>query len=116
MSFFKKPKPMPDADGFYPAAKLHDVQAGRMTAVKIAGKAIALTVWDGDVYAFTAVCPHAAANLTGGEINRWKVTCPDHDYCFDIRNGRILYPADEMMRLKTYPVKVANGQILVKVN
>ncbi|GAB4270194.1 MAG: Rieske (2Fe-2S) protein [Candidatus Promineifilaceae bacterium] len=116
MPFFKKSKPTPDADGFYPAAKLHDVQVGRMTAVKIGDKVVVLTAWEGDVYAFTAVCPHAAANLTNGEINRWKVTCPDHDYCFDIRNGRILYPADEMMRLKTYPVKVTDDQILVKVN
>lgn len=116
MSLFRR-KLKPDAEGFVdtavPAAQ---VVADMMRAVRVNGRAIVLTRWEEVVYAFRSTCPHAAADLGGGSISRWKVTCPDHGYCFDVRNGRILWPEDEFYRLTCYEAKEANGTIHVKLD
>ena len=108
--------PTADDDGFYEtavaAATLHP---GQMIPLTIAGKTIILTRYEGQIIAFAGHCPHAAAPLEAGTLHRYKVTCPDHGYCFDIRNGRILWPPDEMVRLRLYPVKEENGNIKIKL-
>lgn len=114
MPFFRKEKP--DAEGYYVVAEASAVVAAQMVAVKVAGRRLVLSRYGEQIYAFAAECPHAAADLTAGDIGRWKVICPDHGYCFDFRNGRILWPEDENYRLKTFPVKVVDGQVRVKVD
>ncbi len=113
MPLFKKAKP--DPEGFYTAVPATEVRENEMTAVKIAGQKVILTRQGGKVVAFSALCPHAAADLSGGELHRGRITCPDHGYKFDVGNGRILYPPDENYRLKRYAVKEAEGQVRVQV-
>ena len=104
-----------DAAGFYTAVAAAAVQENEMTAVKLAGKKVILTRWQGKLIAFSAVCPHAAADLSQGELHRGKVICPDHEYKFDVGNGRILYPPDETYCLRRYTVKEEDGQVLVQL-
>jgi nitrite reductase/ring-hydroxylating ferredoxin subunit len=109
-------KATPDAEGFFVTVTAATVQADQMTAVSLNGHKIILTSWDGTLYAFSAQCPHAAADFGQGWISRYKVTCPEHHYCWDVRNGRILWPEDENYRLKKYSVKVEDGIVKVKLD
>lgn len=113
MSFLRATKP--DAEGFFEAAAADTVQPNRMIKVKVEGRQVVLARYEGRLYAFSAICPHAAADLSQGTINRWKVCCPDHGYCFDIRTGRILWPEDELYGLRRYPVKEVNGIVKVRL-
>ncbi len=113
MPLFKKAKP--DSAGFFPAVSAADVHENEMTAVKIAGKKVILTRWEGKLLAFDAQCPHGAADLSCGEMHRGRIICPDHEYKFDVTNGRILYPTDENYRLKRYAVKEGAGQVWVQL-
>jgi nitrite reductase/ring-hydroxylating ferredoxin subunit len=83
---------------------------------------------DGTVNAVRNWCPHKGAavcktKLSGtmlpgppgtltwgheGEI----VRCPWHGFEFDIRTGKRPY-SDSKMRLRVYPARIANGEILV---
>lgn len=92
------------------------VQDGVLTAVSHNGRLLFVTRYEGKPYAFTSLCPHAGASFDADSLHRWKLTCPDHDYCFDIRSGRILWPEDEMVRLKRYQVSEADGQLVVQVD
>jgi nitrite reductase/ring-hydroxylating ferredoxin subunit len=114
MNLFRT-KATPDADGYFATVAADVVQADQMTAVTINGHKIILTFWDGELFAFSAECPHAAADFGKGWISRYKVTCPEHEYCWDIRNGRILWPEDEMYRLKKYDVLVVDGIVKVRL-
>jgi nitrite reductase/ring-hydroxylating ferredoxin subunit len=114
MQLFKS-KAVPDADGFFETVAADAVREGELTAVTINGRKLLLTRYEGQVYAFSALCPHAAANLADGWLSRFKITCADHEYCFDVRNGRILWPADENYRLKLFAVKEEAGVVKVKV-
>ena len=115
MNLFRS-KAKPDADGFFTTVAAESVQADQMTVVTINRQKIILTNWDGTLYAFSAECPHAAADFAKGWVSRYKVTCPDHQYCWDVRSGRILWPEDETYRLKKYPVKVEAGIVKVKLD
>lgn len=113
MDFLKAARP--DAEGFFEATAADSVQPNAMIKVKIEGRQVVLTRYEGQLYAFSAICPHAAADLSQGTLNRWKVCCPDHGYCFDVRSGRLLWPEDEPYGLRRYPVKEENGIVKVKL-
>ena len=115
MNLFRS-KAKPDVDGYFTTVAAEAVQADQMTAVTINRKKIILTNFDGELYAFSAECPHASADLGKGWVGRYKVTCPDHEYCWDVRSGRILWPEDETYRLKKFPVKVEDGIVKVKLD
>jgi nitrite reductase/ring-hydroxylating ferredoxin subunit len=106
-----------DKEGYYnTAVSAQSLQPGQMIAVQIDGRSIILTRYEGRPVAFAGRCPHAAAPLAEGTLYRHKLTCPEHDYCFDIRSGRTLWPPDEMVRLQLYPVKEEDGLIKVKTD
>ena len=115
MNLFRS-TPTPDDEGFYDTGVMVDsLQPHQMTKVKLGGRPVVLTRYEGELYAFSAVCPHAAADLSEGTLYRYKVCCPDHEYCFDIRDGRILWPQDEPYGLRRYPVKEENGIVKVRL-
>lgn len=115
MNLFKK-KFEKDAAGFYTAVAAADLPDDQMFPVNLNGTKVILVRWQGALHAVSSICPHAAADLAGGEFYRGKLECPDHGYCFDVRTGRTLWPEDEMVRLKRFTVKEEEGLIKVKVD
>lgn len=114
MRFFKT-KAVPDNEGYYQTITAVSLPPNQMTAVTINGRKLILVRLDEQIIAFNATCPHAAADLSQGWLSRHKITCPDHEYCWDIRSGRILHPEDENYRLTLYDVKVSDGIIKIKM-
>lgn len=88
---------------------------GEMAVVRLTNRRVLLTRWEGQVVAVDNACPHAAAPLSDGALNRWKLICPDHGYCFDIRSGRIVWPDDEAYRLKRYEAREASGRVFLRL-
>lgn len=116
MSFLKRrPAAEQDAQVFVATIPSTTVHEGKMTTAKVNDRKIILTRWEGQLYAFHSECPHAAADLSKGSLHRWKITCADHDYCFDIRDGRLTWPEDEYYRLRTFEVKEEGGVVMVKI-
>ena len=107
-----KRKQRVDKEGYYHCGvNVYDLEAGEMTTVKVNGRALIISKFNDQIYAFDDTCPHGAASLAKGSLSRYKISCPDHGYCFDIRTGGIIWPEDELYRLRRYAVKVDNGQI-----
>jgi nitrite reductase (NADH) small subunit len=89
--------------------------------------------WDGEaVYALRNVCPHAGGPVCEGRLGprivaaagdpmRLEVdeacptlTCAWHGWEFDARDGRAV-AAGSRMRVRTYPVRVEGGVVLVQL-
>ena len=104
-----------NADEFVDVARSDTIHEDTMTAVKVGGRKIILTRHAGRLYAFDSTCPHAAADLSKGSLRSWQICCHEHDYCFDIRSGRIVWPEDEVYRLRRYETKEENGAVLVRL-
>jgi nitrite reductase/ring-hydroxylating ferredoxin subunit len=56
--------------------------------IKVNGKGICLVGYEGKIYALSATCPHAGAELSGGWCKDGKLICPFHRYSYDINTGR----------------------------
>lgn len=113
MGLFKK-KIEADAEGFLPTTAVSDLKDEGITAVTINGAKLLLLRWQEQIHAVNSSCPHAAADMSKGEFYRGKLECLDHGYIFDIKTGRTLWPEDEIVCLKRYPVKVVAGIVWVK--
>jgi len=97
--------------------------------VKIRNIEIGVFHVNGAFYALPNVCPHSFGPLCEGTVNGtmacnaatdWKhvwvrdgeiLTCPWHGWEFDIPTGRAL--ARPTVRIRTYPVTVEDGQVVV---
>lgn len=67
---------------------------------------------DGGVYATQAECPHRAGLLADGLTDATHVVCPLHAYRFRLADGA---PAgNECEALKTYPVAIVDGTIVIR--
>jgi nitrite reductase/ring-hydroxylating ferredoxin subunit len=105
----------PDAEGYYPALPQADVREGEMRRVTINRQKVVFTMYAGEVVAFAGRCPHAGADMAQGVVSGWKAICPEHHYCFDLRNGRLAWPPDEPYRLRLYKTKLVAGLIFVQL-
>jgi nitrite reductase/ring-hydroxylating ferredoxin subunit len=108
--------PAAEPDEFVVVARSDEVPAGQMTAVKLAGRKVILIRDDGRLFAVDSLCPHAAADLTQGSLRHWQLCCHEHNYCFDVRSGRIVWPEDEVYRLRRYEVIEKAGEVLVRLS
>ncbi|KIC07114.1 tRNA-(guanine-N1)-methyltransferase [Leisingera sp. ANG-M1] len=66
---------------------------------------------EGEVFAASDRCPHQGGPLSEGIVHGQSVTCPLHNWVFDLNTGEA-QGADEG-RIETYPVQIENGRILI---
>ncbi len=80
-----------------------------------------LVHWEGRIHALSGLCPHQWKPLSGARVWGGLLTCPWHNYQYDIRTGENHYPRnvfpphlrDAVAPLETYPVEVRGAEIWV---
>lgn len=63
-----------------------------------------------EVFATSNSCPHKGGPLSEGIVHGQKVTCPLHNWVFDLNTGEAL---GEDGRIETYTVRLDAGRILL---
>lgn len=100
--------------GWSRAASRSDLTEGEVIGVEVSGRSIALYDVDGTIFATDNICTHAYARLSDGWLDGGLIECPLHAARFDVRTGKVLDPpATEDLR--TYPVRVVDDEIEVKL-
>ena len=69
---------------------------------------------EGAFFCTDGLCTHEAVHLAGGLVMDHVIECPKHNGQFDYRTGRALR-APVCADLRTYPVRVEDGRVLVEV-
>lgn len=83
-----------------------------MKRVDVRGRRILIANVDGRYCAVDDTCTHEEASLATGVLKGELVKCPLHGSRFNVCTGAALEePAEE--NLKTYPVRMEGGRILV---
>lgn len=100
------------SDGFTFATKLEKLSAAGSLTVEVQGREYALFEVDGKITCTDAACPHEGAPLAEGEVSNGVVTCPWHQWEFDVCTGCSVTPAGH--NIKTYETLVEGGDIFVK--
>ncbi|MBF9060782.1 nitrite reductase small subunit NirD [Rhodobacterales bacterium HKCCSP123] len=65
---------------------------------------------EAEVFAASNACPHKGGPLAEGIVHGTRVTCPLHNWVFDLETGAAV---GEDARIATYPVRVEGGRILI---
>ena len=63
-----------------------------------------------EVFAASNTCPHRGGPLVEGIVHGQSVTCPLHNWVFDLNTGQA---QGEDARIATYPVRLEAGRILL---
>jgi 3-phenylpropionate/trans-cinnamate dioxygenase ferredoxin subunit len=87
---------------------------GQMTAAYPLGVNVVLARVSGKIYAISGKCAHMACPLFTGKLEGYNVTCPCHDWRFDVRTGKF-FDAPEI-ELNVYPTKSETGKVYINLN
>ena len=68
---------------------------------------------DGTVYAVSGACAHMGCPIFAGSLAAGVITCPCHDWRFDVRTGEFLDARE--VRLAVYPVRSENGKLFINL-
>jgi nitrite reductase/ring-hydroxylating ferredoxin subunit len=98
---------------FAPAIAVADLPPGKGVDVVVNGRAIALFNVDGTFHALAGRCPHRGGPLGEGFLDGSQVSCPWHNYTFDVTTGENVVSAD--LKVVRYEVKVEDGRVFVKL-
>jgi nitrite reductase (NADH) small subunit len=98
---------------FVRALGASDLPPGQAAEVTVAGRAVALFNVGGTFYALDNRCPHRAGPLGQGFLDGSQISCPVHNYTFDVTTGVNVVSDD--LRVDRYEVKVEDGQVYVRL-
>ncbi len=98
---------------FVPVLSVADLPPGQAAEVTVGSQAVALFNIGGSFHALTNRCPHRGGPLGQGFVEGSQVSCPWHNYTFDVTTGENV--VDPELKVERYEVKVEDGRIYVKV-
>jgi 3-phenylpropionate/trans-cinnamate dioxygenase ferredoxin subunit len=84
---------------------------GAMAPVYPLGVNVVIARVNGTVYAIEGKCAHMACPMFMGTLDGHTLTCPCHDWRFDIRTGRFIDAPE--LGLAVYLVKSEAGKLFV---
>lgn len=65
----------------------------------------------GAIHALSGKCAHMACPLSGATLEGHVLTCPCHDWRYDVRDGRFLDAPE--LGLRVFPVRSEAGKLFV---
>jgi toluene monooxygenase system ferredoxin subunit len=98
---------------FARVASFSELWNGERRCFTLGGRLVFLIKLDGHVYAYENRCAHRELPIGTGRLEGYVLTCPIHEWQYDIRTGHGVNP--DGARLRSFPVKVENGEVLIDV-
>lgn len=97
-------------------ARASDCPVGRGTFVAVGDHELAIFhLADPERFIVTKnSCPHAGGNLAAGDVAQGVVTCPWHQWAFELETGRCTL--SETVHLRRYATKVSDGFVWVDLD
>lgn len=116
--------------GRHVVGRVEEIPPGGRKIVRVEGREIGIFNLDGNFYALRNSCPHQAARVCLGRVvgtalpsNVYEfkygregriLRCPWHEWEYDIATGESVF--DPEVRIKTYPVDVQDGELVISVS
>jgi 3-phenylpropionate/trans-cinnamate dioxygenase ferredoxin subunit len=91
-----------------------DLPEGHMVPCYPMGVNVALARAGGIVYAFSGMCLHMACPLFTGKLEGYIITCPCHDWRYDIRTGKFIDTSE--LGIGIYSTKSVDGRLFIDLN
>ena len=89
------------------------LREGEMTPIYPLGVNVVLARVSGAVYALSGACAHMGCPIFMGRLEGHTISCPCHDWRFDVRTGKFIDAPE--LGLRVYPVKSEAGKLFVNL-
>ncbi len=107
--------------GYRKVARVEQIPPGSTGYFEIDGAPVVVANWGGEFHALAGICPHQKLPLEGATLWDRYLTCPWHNYQFDVASGENWYPRrvfpaalrEQIKDLAHYGVEVRGGEIWV---
>ncbi|WP_111557273.1 nitrite reductase small subunit NirD [Paracoccus sediminilitoris] len=100
---------------FIDLASLEDIPRQGARLIRTAAGCVAVfRTADDSVFALDDRCPHKGGPLSEGIVHGHQVTCPLHNWVFDLNTGTAQGTDEGAVR--TWPVTVSNGRVLISAD
>ncbi|HTN42991.1 MAG TPA: nitrite reductase small subunit NirD [Nitrospiria bacterium] len=96
---------------FVTVADAKDIGPGEGRVVEVQGNEVALFNLNGTFYAIDNMCVHQGGPLGEGMLEGESVICPWHSWRYNVKTG--VCSTNPSMKVKTYSVKIEDGQVRV---
>jgi nitrite reductase (NADH) small subunit len=97
---------------FVTVAKVGAIPDGKGLGVEVGGRAIAVFHLQGQYFAIDDRCPHMGASLAEGDVAHGCVSCPLHEWRFQIDDGT--WCDDRRLKIDRFAVRVVGQEIQVR--
>jgi len=94
------------------AARKDEVPAGTIREFQVDGKTLAIANVDGKFYAIHNTCLHRGGPLGEGVLTGKVVTCPWHNWQYDVTTGKLA--ANAAVGVACFGVEVRGDDVWVK--
>lgn len=95
---------------FVKVAVMNEFETKKMKSLSILGKKVGIFKRDdGSFYAIETGCKHQGADLLTGKIESGIVTCPRHDWQYDLETGECI--THDSPKLRHYALKIEGDEI-----
>ena len=102
---------------WYKVGREESLKDGDLAKASAGGHEV-LIIRDGDkFYATSHLCTHEEYDLADAFLDDHQLICPNHFATFDPKDGSVINPpegAGDISPLKTFSLKVENGDIMVE--
>ena len=98
---------------FTRVASLSELWDGERRCFTLEGRRVFLIKLEGRVYAYENRCAHRELPIATGRLDGYVLTCPAHEWQYDMRSGHGVNP--DGTRLRAFPIKIENDDVLVDV-
>lgn len=99
--------------GFEEVCGIDEIPQMMPRKVHTGGRNVLLCKDDAQVYAVDEICPHKDKSMAYGVVHHGKITCPHHQYDFELATGRC--NRRKCAPVMTYSVEVVDDSVFVKI-
>ncbi len=97
---------------FYPLEKLINLHDHYTRTFRIDHLSLLLVQRGGERYLIEANCPHRDYPLDVASIAEGVIQCAQHQYCFALADGRLIYASEEPCRgLRTFELVYEGNEV-----
>jgi len=105
--------PVTTLSDFQLALRVADLPPGHAAELTLDGQTVALFNVGGTFHALAGRCPHRGGPLGQGFLDGSEVSCPWHNWTFDVTTGENVASAE--LKIPRFEVKVDDGAVYVKL-
>jgi nitrite reductase/ring-hydroxylating ferredoxin subunit len=98
---------------FNRVASFSELFDGERRCFTLEGRHVFLIKLEGHVYAYENRCAHRELPIGTGRLDGYVLTCPVHEWQYDIRSGQGVNP--DGARLRAFAIRIEGDDVLVDV-